>query len=425
VAVGGTLDLGGTLGIGALNLGTEIITVSGAGVGGNGALVNNGSNDQINATGRIVLAGNTTFGGTRRWDLRSSGPTLNMAGFTITKEGTNQVSLVGTTVSNPGNVIINAGSFGFETTTNPGGNATNTVTVNAAGTLIFYGNTVVFPWSIALNNGTMTQNNTNATASGPVTLAAGTSAINVPATSLTLSGVLSGAGGFTKGAGGALILTNVNTYDGATTVAAGTLRVGVANAIPDGVGKGNVTVDGTLDVNGIAETINGLSGGGIVDNIPAAATTLSVGNGDANGTFTGTLRDTGGALTLRKIGAGAQTVSGTQDYATLVTEAGTMNVNSALGTGAATVNANGGTTNFGVSQTLAALNIGAGATVVLTAAPAPEGGEAAPAFGGPEGFGASFGDGVSSVAAVPEPGSAALIFGGALALLGIRRRRNA
>ena len=39
-----------------------------------------------------------------------------------------------------------------------------------------------------------------------------------------------------------------------------------ASVIPDGSGKGNVTVNGTLDMGGNSETINGLSGSGFVDN---------------------------------------------------------------------------------------------------------------------------------------------------------------
>jgi len=39
---------------------------------------------------------------------------------------------------------------------------------------------------------------------------------------ITLSGVLSGANGFIKTGGGALTLTNANTYAGATSISAGT-----------------------------------------------------------------------------------------------------------------------------------------------------------------------------------------------------------
>ena len=82
---GGTLDLGGTLGANTLNLPAEVITISGTGVGGNGALVNNGCNDQTNAVEQLVLGADATIGGTKRWDVRGTGNTFNMAGKTLTK----------------------------------------------------------------------------------------------------------------------------------------------------------------------------------------------------------------------------------------------------------------------------------------------------------------------------------------------------
>ena len=82
------------------------------------------------------------------------------------------------------------------------------------------------------------------------------------------------------------------------------------------------------------------------------------------------------------------------------------NVDSALGTGTSTINANA-TVNINASQTLAALNIADGVEVTF--------GDGSPFTGGPEKFGAP--------ALVPEPGSAALLMGAMVTLLGFRRRR--
>ena len=115
------------------------------------------------------------------------------------------------------------------------------------------------------------------------------------------------------------------------------------------------------------------------------------------------LLDTGSTVSgeiLEKQGAGTLTLRGTQDYFTLTTSAGTTNVNSMLGTGFSIVNANA-TTNFGVSQTLAELNIGTGAIVTLgSAAPAP------------------------ALAAVPEPGTCGLLVAGLLHLIARRHRQS-
>src|SRR4030095_15927287 len=82
---------------------------------------------------------------------------------------------------------------------------------------------------------------------------------------------------------------------------------------------------------------------------------------------------------LTKIGAGKLAILGVQTYDTLTTEAGRTDLGTALGTGTSTINANA-TTNLGVSQTLSALNIGAGGVVTLGAlppAPLADGEEAA------------------------------------------------
>jgi len=63
---------------------------------------------------------------------------------------------------------------------------------------------------------------------------------------LTVSGVIGGAGALTKVGAGTLVLSRANTYSGDTVISAGTLRVAAGNVIPDGAGKGNVVVDGTL-----------------------------------------------------------------------------------------------------------------------------------------------------------------------------------
>jgi hypothetical protein len=85
-----------------------------------------------------------------------------------------------------------------------------------------------------------------------------------------------------------------------------------------------------------------------------------------------------GALTmannagLTKLGGGTMTIDGAQSNGTgtsITVSAGVANINTNAGTSAArntTVNANS-TTNFGSTQHLAALNVGAGATATLTA----------------------------------------------------------
>ena len=76
----------------------------------------------------------------------------------------------------------------------------------------------------------------------------------------------------------------------------------------------------------------------------------------------------GGGATLNKAGAGALTLNGVQSYGTLNVAAGTAWVSGLIGDGGSTVEVGGGANlKFGgISQTLAGLSIGAGATVTFT-----------------------------------------------------------
>jgi fibronectin-binding autotransporter adhesin len=201
----------------------------------------------------------------------------------------------------------------------------------------------------------------------------------------TLTGKLTGSFGLildssTSGAAITITLNNSsanNDYAGDTVIGqsatAGrnrTLILGAADQIPNGTGTGNVVINtngtgvGTLDLAGFSETINGLSGNGIVDGT-SGSPTLTLGDNNATGqTFSGVIRNTAGTLSLVKNGSGTQTLSGANTYAGSTTvNAGTLVLGngSALGTAPATVN--GGSLDLG-SQTIAnTLAIGASGTL--------------------------------------------------------------
>jgi fibronectin-binding autotransporter adhesin len=144
----------------------------------------------------------------------------------------------------------------------------------------------------------------------------------------TLGLAKTGAGTLTLGGAAA------NTYSGATTISAGTLKLDGAsgNVIPDGTGKGNVSLTGTLDMNSKSETINGLSGLGTVDNLTGIGATLTVGNNGATSTFDGVIQNAAGTLGLTKTGIGTLTLGGINTYTgdTTVSD-GTLNLNDDAG----------------------------------------------------------------------------------------------
>jgi fibronectin-binding autotransporter adhesin len=106
-----------------------------------------------------------------------------------------------------------------------GGTATGTV-VAAAGTLaVVPGLNVPEPLTLA---GALQQNSaTNGTSvwSGPIVLQGASPNVEVGNSTLLVSGLISGAGSFTKIGGGTLMLTADNAYSGATVLAGGRLLV--------------------------------------------------------------------------------------------------------------------------------------------------------------------------------------------------------
>ncbi len=162
---------------------------------------------------------------------------------------------------------------------------------------------------------------TGGTAKVQFVLSSGSGVINTNGYSAGLSSAISGVGGLTLiGGGGALNLSGSSTYSGNTSINGGTLQVGAVGAVPFGAGKGNVSLGspGTLDLTGHTTAINGLSGSGVVNNSSATSVTFNVGNNNATSTFAGVIQNSnlaaGGLLALDKMGSGTLTLSSTGTY---------------------------------------------------------------------------------------------------------------
>jgi fibronectin-binding autotransporter adhesin len=79
-------------------------------------------------------------------------------------------------------------------------------------------------------------------------------------------GSIAGSASFRKQGPGSLTVTSPNDYFGDTIISGGTLFLGASGVIPQGASRGDVLVDGTLDLSGFNDGINGLSGSGVIDN---------------------------------------------------------------------------------------------------------------------------------------------------------------
>ena len=165
------------------------------------------------------------------------------------------------------------------------------------------------------------------------------------------AGVLSLA--FSGGNGGRLNLYGVNTYSGSTHILAGTLQLGSSTALN---GASAVTIDNgsLLDLNAFRAGIGALNGSGYVNNVAGYGTSvLTLGNGNASGSFSGTIQNStpNGGLALVKTGSGTQYLSLANTYNGGTTlSAGTLNFTAlALGTGSITFN--GGTLQYAAGNT--------------------------------------------------------------------------
>jgi autotransporter-associated beta strand protein len=312
VSVAGTLDLNGfsetvngLTGLGMVDntaSSPAVLTVSANSEFG-GTLKNTGANLSLVKTGEsdFTLAGNNTYSG---------GTTINAGRLFIANPGSLTPNGA-VQINNGGGLHLDASgapTYNQVITLASGGKLAmrkaatlSNVTLPTSGSVIF-NNDDLSTVGFSLNK--------NIVLTGDLSVQVGGS--SVAPGDVTLSGAISGNGGLSKTEAGTLILAGANSYTGTTTISAGTLRLGSANVIPDGSGKGNIAVAGTFDLNGFSETINGLSGAGTIDN--TAASTPAVLTVSANSNFGGILKNTGASLALVKTGETDLVLTGSNTY---------------------------------------------------------------------------------------------------------------
>jgi len=194
--------------------------------------------------------------------------------------------------------------------------------------------------ALVINNGTFIYSGPNASVNRGATLGSAASAINVSANgSLTLSGLLGGAGGLTKTGPGNLILPSGNSYNGGTFVNAGTLSLNSVSA----AGSGAITLNGgTLALGAVkpANTIIVASRSVITGGNAGGLTGIKAvtGSGDlllavtaTTGVFdlTGDMSTFSGGITFSNAGGGAVRLNGSvgSPLATFDLGTGSMDLN--------------------------------------------------------------------------------------------------
>jgi fibronectin-binding autotransporter adhesin len=349
---GKTIINGGTFNInGNRDFGQEPFEVAGTGVGGIGAIVNTGTAAQ-QALEQVKLIADATFGGAGRFDIRAGtgAAVLDLNGFTLTKIGASAVPVVGGTMTD-GNVIVDAGLFGLETSTSAVA-GTGTVTVNSGASLGLFQNTGSILRPIILNAGSTLneQSSLTSTLNAPITLGgAATITVGNAAANLVLTGVIGDGGGgfgYTKTGNGTLTLNGVNTYGGSTTINAGTISISADSglgAAPVSATAGHLTINGGTLVTTATFTLDANRGVYLGAAAASASGTINTGTGTTL-TLNGVIADNpGGADNLVKTGAGTLVLGGANTYTgTTTVNAGVLSISSDanLGTAPGTPTAN-------------------------------------------------------------------------------------
>jgi fibronectin-binding autotransporter adhesin len=325
----GTLMDGGTSSLGFIKTGAGVMILTGANSSTGGTIISAGTLQLGDGLTSGSITGNVTDDGMLTFD-RSD--TLTYGGVI---SGAGNLAQIGT-----GTVIL-------------------------TGTSTYSGGTTISAGTLQLGDGA-----TDGSVSGEIA-DNGTLAFD-PVDSVTMGGVISGAGNLVKIGAGTVILTAINIYSGRTTISAGTLQLG--DGIADGSVSGAITDNGTLAFDPVdSVTIGGvISGAGNLVKMGAgsailtgtntysggttiSAGTLQIGNGGASGGVDGNVADNGSLVfnrsdavtfagnvsgfgSLTQNGAGNLTLTGTSTYigATAVL-AGTLQVDGVLGNTAVTV----------------------------------------------------------------------------------------
>lgn len=393
------------------------ITTNNSGLTGGTLTLGSAGIDMSTPSQSLTIKTPVILGASQTWtnnvkNITIDGVISGNSAYSLTKSGSAQVSFNGVNTFS-GGLFINAGTaylagssgFGSGTVTlgNTSGNASATIAMNAnlanALTVANGSSGALLISAVASRQitGPIVQNNTLV----PLV-------ITNPAT-ITISGVISGAGGVALYAGAPNNATNnsifgaTNTYTGATTISSGGLLV--SGLLGSGSYAGNITNNGRLIyANAGAQTLSGnISGTGSLNKSNTASTltlsgansysgvtlinagTLSVGNGSTAGTLgTGNVTNNAslvfnrsndltadnainGTGKLTKLGAGKLTLTAASGYTgnTLVSN-GTLAVQGILQSAQTIVSA--GATLMGTG-TLQQVTLNAGA--ILAAGNSP------------------------------------------------------
>lgn len=353
IADGSTLDVNGYAA-------TKSIFVSGAGVGGNGALTDTGGaiydNPGPGLATNIVLTGDTTFAFPTRWDLGSAagGNVLTTDGhacnLTLNGAPGGYFEWNNLSVQAPlSNIVVASGTLGVVGSTTFG--ATNgTLVLTPSGNLTIYGPNVFVNKKVDIQNGsTISVGFGGNSMNGDMTLEPGFATFNIGGgQSLTLSNSLNGAGTFyqTGGNGTTTLWGNSPLFTGGVLLFNGQMNLNgvIGSGISSQAGTtltGRGTANGLVDVGGAfypggASTAGTFTSGGGLTLEGSAALTMDLAPATTTGGGVNDLIAITGDLTVNGNNISINPLTGALASGTYVLMTYTGNLNGSFG-GAATV----------------------------------------------------------------------------------------
>ena len=363
----GTLTLAGVGGVLLSNSSTDNLTIqNGSGSGTMDVALNASGEISVTSTGLITISSIIK---------QTSGPARG-----ITKTGTGTLVLSGTAANTyTGVTAVNDGQLDLSKSadvTAVAGNLTIGDSIGSAGSAILRltnNNQIANTSDVTINSdGTFNLNSNSETIDGlssssssaSVTLGSGTLTVGASdQSSATFAGVISGTGNLAKSGTGTQTLTGSNTYTGTTTINAGVLNIQNANAL-GGTGTGTSVSSGatlqlqgglTFAAEGLTITGTGAAGqNGALVNVSGTnnyaglltlggAATISSDSGTLNLTNTGTVSGATFGLTLTGSGNGSiSSIIGTTTGTLTKSGTGTWTLAGSAAntyTGATTINA--------------------------------------------------------------------------------------
>ena len=306
IASGATLDINGY----SLYNPGEVITISGNGVGGRGAILNDSPNAQQNAVRAIELAGNAAIGAPNlRWDIRGNlgsgtfSGLVNLNNFTLTKVGPGRISIVDCDVTSGGSIDLLEGMLAM-TRNNVDGLGTINIRTNLL-MLENYGSGYINK-PILSSGGTLQLVGNTFSLGAPITNLGGLTADIASGLTLTATATITGPGALTKANSGTLALGAFdNDWSGGTIINGGTLQVGTGYAnfdgsLPDRPIQNNASL-WFLGLNSFTNSA-GISGTGTLTKRGDGVLTLTSSNSFTGNVITGTGDNSvgsGGKLVIR------------------------------------------------------------------------------------------------------------------------------